>query len=59
VKDQSHPIASSHGANRRIIGSQVAKVARACVFLCSPRSAAITGSAIQVDGGTFMLGQQR
>ena len=32
------------------------EVAWACVFLCSPRSAAITGSAIHVDGGTFMLG---
>jgi NAD(P)-dependent dehydrogenase (short-subunit alcohol dehydrogenase family) len=35
---------------------KVEEVAWACVFLCSPRSAAITGSAIHVDGGTFMLG---
>lgn len=32
------------------------EVAWACVFLCARRSAAITGSAIHVDGGTFMLG---
>jgi NAD(P)-dependent dehydrogenase (short-subunit alcohol dehydrogenase family) len=32
------------------------EVAWACVFLCAPRSAAITGTAIHVDGGTFMLG---
>jgi len=32
------------------------EVAWACVFLCAPRSAAITGSTIHVDGGTFMLG---
>ncbi len=32
------------------------EVAWACVFLCAKRSAAITGSTIHVDGGTFMLG---
>ncbi|MFL6664617.1 MAG: SDR family oxidoreductase [Rhizobacter sp.] len=35
---------------------KVEEVAWACAFLCSPRSAAITGSAIHVDGGSFMLG---
>jgi enoyl-[acyl-carrier-protein] reductase (NADH) len=34
----------------------VDELAWACVFLCSPRAAAITGSAIHVDGGARMLG---
>ena len=40
------------------IGRQptVDELAWACVFLCSPRSAAITGSVIHVDGGAFRLG---
>lgn len=32
------------------------EVAWACLFLCAPRSAAVTGTALHVDGGTFMLG---
>lgn len=32
------------------------ELAWACAFLCSDRSGAITGSAIHVDGGHFMLG---
>jgi len=35
---------------------RVDELAWACVFLCSPRAAAITGSAIHVDGGARMLG---
>lgn len=40
------------------IGRQptVEELAWACVFLCSPRSAAITGSVIHVDGGMFRFG---
>ena len=34
----------------------VDEAAWGCVFLCSPRSAAITGSAVQVDGGAGMFG---
>jgi 3-oxoacyl-[acyl-carrier protein] reductase len=34
----------------------VEEVAWACAFLCSPRSAAITGSVIHVDGGQARLG---
>lgn len=33
-----------------------AEIAFACAFLCSPRSAAITGSYIHVDGGLDMFG---
>jgi len=33
----------------------IAELAWACVFLCSSRSDGITGSAIHVDGGQFML----
>jgi 3-oxoacyl-[acyl-carrier protein] reductase len=33
-----------------------AELAWACLFLCSPRSGGITGTAIHVDGGQFMLG---
>ena len=36
--------------------STVEELAWACLFLCSPRSAAITGSAIYVDGGASMTG---
>jgi NAD(P)-dependent dehydrogenase (short-subunit alcohol dehydrogenase family) len=35
---------------------RVDELAWACVFLCSTRAAAITGSAIHVDGGARMLG---
>jgi 3-oxoacyl-[acyl-carrier protein] reductase len=34
----------------------VDELAWACAFLCSPRSASITGSVIHVDGGQFRLG---
>jgi enoyl-[acyl-carrier-protein] reductase (NADH) len=34
----------------------MAELAWACLFLSSPRSGGITGSAIHVDGGQFMLG---
>jgi 3-oxoacyl-[acyl-carrier protein] reductase len=33
----------------------MAELAWACVFLCSPRSDGITGTAIHVDGGQFLL----
>ena len=36
--------------------STVEELAWGCIFLCSPRSAAITGSAIYVDGGASMTG---
>jgi 3-oxoacyl-[acyl-carrier protein] reductase len=32
------------------------ELAWACAFLCSTRSAAITGAVIHVDGGLFMFG---
>jgi NAD(P)-dependent dehydrogenase (short-subunit alcohol dehydrogenase family) len=34
----------------------VEEIAFACVFLCSPRAGAITGSVLHVDGGKDMLG---
>jgi NAD(P)-dependent dehydrogenase (short-subunit alcohol dehydrogenase family) len=34
----------------------MAELAWACAFLCSPRSGGITGTALHVDGGQFLLG---
>jgi NAD(P)-dependent dehydrogenase (short-subunit alcohol dehydrogenase family) len=54
--EETHPggwAASAERASHTPLGRQptVDELAWGCVFLCSPRSAAITGSAVYVDGG--------
>jgi 3-oxoacyl-[acyl-carrier protein] reductase len=55
---QLSPEATPELAQRIPIKRQptISEMAWACAFLCSPRSGAITGSVIHVDGGQFRMG---
>ena len=59
--EETHPggwAASAERASHTPLGRQptVEELAWGCLFLCAPRSGAITGSGLYVDGGAGMIG---